>query len=237
MDINSVKELCVAIVDDEENIRETVSYALKKEGYITISFPDGATAWEAFRKKLPDLVVLDIIMPRMDGLELCRKLRSVSESLPLIFLTSKDEEFDRILGLEIGGDDYLCKPFSMRELIARIKVLFRRMSHQHEHTNDKDILSYGDLKLNLQCYTVQWKDKNIPLTVTEFMLLRSLIKYPGHVKTRDQLMKEAYPNNTYVSDRTIDSHIKRLRQKFVHIAPDYNDIETVYGIGYRYKVG
>ena len=163
------------------------------------------------------------------------KIRSISENLPLIFLTSKDEEFDRILGLEIGGDDYLCKPFSMRELIARIKVLFRRIAHQYEQTKDEDILAYGDLQLNLQRYTVEWKGSNIPLTVTEFMLLRSLIRYPGHVKNRDQLMKDAYPNNTYVSGRTIDSHIKRLRQKFIQVDEAFSGIETVYGVGYRYK--
>jgi len=237
MENNSLNKMSVAIVDDEENIRETVSYALRKEGYIPLSFTDGASAWEVFQKKLPDLVVLDIIMPRMDGLELCRKIRSVSETLPLIFLTSKDEELDRILGLEIGGDDYLCKPFSMRELIARIKVLFRRINYLKEPEKEEDFLTHGALKLNIRCYTVEWKGKNIPLTVTEFMLLSSLIKYPGHVKNREQLMKEAYPHNTFVSDRTIDSHIKRLRQKFVQIDTDFNCIETVYGLGYRYKTG
>jgi two-component system response regulator ChvI len=230
------RKLSVAIVDDEGNIRETVSYALKKEGYIPLSYIDGVAAWEAFQKKLPDLVVLDIIMPRMDGLELCRKIRSTSETLPIIFLTSKDEEFDRILGLEIGGDDYLCKPFSMRELMTRIKVLFRRLLYQTYHTDEKDIFSLGELNLDMQCYTVLWKGGKVPLTVTEFMLLLSLVKYPGHVKNREQLMREAYPHNTYVSDRTIDSHIKRLRQKFLQVDPLFSCIETVYGLGYRYRV-
>jgi two-component system, OmpR family, response regulator ChvI len=237
METTDIKSFSVAIVDDEENIRETVSYALKKEGYTPLSFTDGISAWEAFQVALPDLIILDIIMPRMDGLELCRKVRSISETLPLIFLTSKDEELDRILGLEIGGDDYLCKPFSMRELIARVKVLFRRISYVQGAVKEEDILSYGGLKLNLQCYTVQWNGISIPLTVTEFMLLRSLITYPGHVKNRQQLMKEAYPNNTFVSDRTIDSHIKRLRQKFIQVDTSFSCIETVYGVGYRYKEG
>ena len=125
----------------------------------------------------------------------------------------------------------------MRELMARIKVLFRRISHQKGNSKDDDILSNGELKLNLQCYTVEWKGTNIPLTVTEFMLLQSLVKYPGHVKNREQLMKEAYPHNTYVSDRTIDSHIKRLRQKFLQVDKEFSCIETVYGLGYRYKAG
>jgi len=236
MKTDGLKNLKVAIIDDEENIRETVSYALKREGYIPLPYTDGYAAWEVFQKKLPDLAILDILMPRMDGLELCRKIRTISENLPLIFLTSKDDEFDRILGLEIGGDDYLCKPFSMRELITRIKVLFRRISLHNKEIKKEDIITIGSLKLNIQGYTVTWKEKNIPLTVTEFMLLSSLIKYPGHVKNRDQLIEEAYPYNTYVSDRTIDSHIKRLRQKFLQIDPEFVSIETVYGLGYRYKV-
>ncbi|MBN2535052.1 MAG: response regulator [Spirochaetales bacterium] len=237
METTGVTKYSVAIVDDEENIRETVSYALKKEGYTPLPFADGISAWKAFQVKLPDLVILDIIMPLMDGLELCRKIRSISEKLPLIFLTSKDDELDRILGLEIGGDDYLCKPFSMRELMARVKVLFRRISYQGGTIAEEDILMYGNLRLNLQCYTVEWNGINIPLTVTEFMLLRSLTTYPGYVKNRDQLMKEAYPNNTFVSDRTIDSHIKRLRQKFLQVDSEFSCIETVYGLGYRYKAG
>jgi two-component system response regulator ChvI len=235
MEHTEKRKLSVAIVDDEENIRETVSYALKKEGYIPLLYIDGVAAWESFQEKLPDLAVLDIIMPRMDGLELCRKIRSISESLPIIFLTSKDEEFDRILGLEIGGDDYLCKPFSMRELMTRIKVLFRRLLFQKDHLDEKNMFSLGELTMDMHCYTVSWKGGKVPLTVTEFMLLLSLVKFPGHVKNREQLMREAYPYNTYVSDRTIDSHIKRLRQKFLQEDPGFSCIETVYGLGYRYR--
>jgi len=229
----------VAIVEDEENIRENVGYAIRREGYTVESYPDGQAAWEAFERDLPDLVILDIIMPRMDGLELCRRLRSVSETIPIIFLTSRDEEFDRVLGLELGADDYLCKPFSMRELVARVKVLFRRMSLVNERngTADEELLTVGPLVLDLRRYTAKWRNRTVPLTVTEFMMLHALVRRPGHVKTRQQLMEQGYPHDTYVSDRTIDSHIKRIRKKFFTIDPDFDQIETVYGLGYRYTEG
>jgi two-component system response regulator ChvI len=229
----------VAVVDDEANIRETVTYALRKEGYRVECYADGHAAWEAFQHTLPDLAVLDIIMPRMDGLELCRKLRSLSETVPIIFLTSRDEEFDRVLGLELGADDYLCKPFSMRELVARIKVLFRRLalsSGAGTGTEDQ-LLSVGELELDLQRYTARWSDQPVQLTVTEFMILNALVRHPGHVKTRRQLMDEGYPHDSFVSDRTIDSHIKRVRKKFSSVDPDWDGIETVYGLGYRYREG
>ena len=226
----------VAVVDDEENIRETVSYALKKAGYNPICFSDGLAAWEAFLRQVPDLVILDIIMPRMDGLELCRRIRSRWESLPVIFLSSKDEELDRILGLEIGGDDYLCKPFSMRELLTRVKVLFRRLALTPGEPVAEEILQIGDISLDLKRYTVRWKQINVPLTVTEFLLLQTLATGNGHVKTREQLMQSAYPDNTFVSPRTIDSHIKRLRQKFIQVDPGFNNIDTIYGLGYRYSI-
>jgi two-component system response regulator ChvI len=226
----------VAIVDDEQNIRETVSYALTKEGYKTQEFANGQEAWDVLQHRLPDLIILDIIMPMMDGLELCRKLRAVSEGLPIIFLTSKDEEFDRVLGLEIGADDYLCKPFSMRELVTRVKVLFRRFMLGSREEENSQCLTVDNLHLDLLRYTVKWKGDMLPLTITEFMLLQSLVKKPGIVKTRDQLMAEAYPDNIYVSDRTIDSHIKRLRKKFTTVDDSFSHIETVYGLGYRYKL-
>jgi two-component system response regulator ChvI len=225
----------VAVVDDEKNIQETVSFALKKEGFKPLTFSNGLEAWESFQKQLPDLVILDILMPMMDGLELCRKLRGINEALPIIFLTSKDEEFDRVLGLEMGADDYLCKPFSMRELITRVKVLFRRLSHPAGGAVEGENLCVFDLELDLQRYIAKWKGKRINLTVTEFMLALSLGRQPGVVKTREKLMEEAYPDNTYVSDRTIDSHIKRLRKKFIQADPDFSFIETVYGLGYRFK--
>jgi two-component system response regulator ChvI len=233
--MSTIASPTVAIVDDEKNIQETVAYALKKEGYRPITYSNGLEAWESFQKKLPDLVILDILMPMMDGLELMRKLRGVTETLPVIFLTSKDEELDRILGLEMGADDYLCKPFSMRELMTRVKVLFRRLSLAGSNHDEADVLHVFELELDLQRYTAKWKNQKIVLTVTEFMLLLSLGRQPGIVKTREKLMEEAYPDNTYVSDRTIDSHIKRLRKKFIQFDPDFSYIETVYGLGYRFK--
>jgi two-component system response regulator ChvI len=227
----------IAIVDDEQNIRDTVSFALEREGYATNVYADGLSAWEAFEKKLPELAILDITMPRMDGLDLCKKLKNVSETIPIIFLTSRDDEIDRILGLEIGGDDYLCKPFYMRELLVRIKVLFRRLGMVSVGTEKSENGSVirGFLTLDTDCYTVMWKDAGIELTVTEFLLLKALVESPGRVKTRNQLIELGYPSNTYVSDRTIDSHIKRIRQKFESIDPVFDCIETVYGLGYRFK--
>jgi len=226
----------VAIVEDEQNIRDNVGFALKREGYQIETFADGVAAWEAFEGDLPDLVILDIIMPRMDGLELCRRLRARSQGIPIIFLTSRDEEFDRVLGLELGADDYLCKPFSMRELVARVKVLFRRLSlvDERPHSDGEELLTIGDLILDLRRYTASWRGETVPLTVTEFMMLHALVRRPGHVKTRQQLMEQGYPHDTYVSDRTIDSHIKRIRKKFSGLDNDFDGIETVYGLGYRY---
>lgn len=227
----------VALVDDEENIRETVGFALRREGYRVDVYGDGLAAWERLRDELTDVVVLDISMPRMDGLELCRRLRKLSETLPIIFLTSRDEEFDRVLGLELGADDYLCKPFSMRELMARVKVLFRRLALDRNppDASDEQILQVDDLELDLQRYTASWKAETVPLTVTEFMILHALVRRPGHVKTRQQLMQEGYPHDAYVSDRTIDSHIKRLRRKMTQVDPAFDGVETVYGLGYRYR--
>jgi two-component system response regulator ChvI len=253
----------VALVEDEETIREAVSFALRQQGYEVQGFADGLEAWTTFDRALPDLVILDIGLPRIDGLELCRRLRSRSELLPIIFVTSREEEFDRVLGLEIGADDYLCKPFSMRELMARIKVLLRRAALNSGSRDeaaagsgaagsvggggggaagDEDgtdgeperVLAAGDLTLDLQRYTARWKDRPLALTVTEFLLLRTLVRNPGHVKTRDQLMQQAYPDNTFVSDRTIDSHVKRLRRKLEAIDASFAAIETVYGLGYRF---
>ncbi len=228
----------VAVVDDEDNIRETVGFALRREGYPVEMYPTGLEAWRTFQQKLPGLVILDITMPEMDGLELCRRIRAVSDTIPIIFLTSRDEELDRVLGLEIGADDYLCKPFSMRELLARVKVLFRRAALDSGSAKPAAAdapLQYGDLELDLQRYTVRWKGKPISLTVTEFMMLHALVRYPGHVKTRKQLHQDGYPHDAYVSDRTIDSHIKRVRRKFEEVDETFERVETVYGLGYRWK--
>ncbi|MCG8457204.1 MAG: response regulator transcription factor [Holophagales bacterium] len=228
----------IALVDDEENLRETVGFALRREGYRVEEYADGASAWETLSRTPTDVVILDIMMPRMDGLELCRRLRAESEELPIIFLTSRDEELDRVLGLELGADDYLCKPFSMRELQARIKVLFRRLhlaKRGRQADSDEEILAVGDLHLDLRRYTALWQGQPVQLTVTEFLILQALARHPGHVKTREQLMQEGYPHDTYVSDRTIDSHIKRLRKKMIKNDPGFDGIETVYGLGYRYR--
>jgi two-component system response regulator ChvI len=227
----------VAVVDDEDNIRETVAFALRREGYPVEQYGTGLEAWKVFQHKLPGLVILDITMPEMDGLELCRKVRGMSETIPIIFLTSRDEELDRVLGLEIGADDYLCKPFSMRELLARVKVLFRRAAIDHGATRPAADapLQHGELELDLQRYTVRWKGLPINLTVTEFMMLHALVRHPGHVKTRKQLHQDGYPHDAYVSDRTIDSHIKRVRRKFEEVDPAFEKVDTVYGLGYRWK--
>ncbi|MDQ2980683.1 MAG: response regulator transcription factor [Acidobacteriota bacterium] len=227
----------VAVVEDEATIREAVGVALTREGYRVKGFEDGREAWESFQQELPGLAILDIVMPRMDGLELCRKLRSKSEVVPIIFLSSRDEELDRVLGLELGADDYLCKPFSVRELVARVKVLFRRAAliRSGEPAEPEKLLSIGPMELDLQRYTASWKGQAVALTVTEFLLLQSLVRHPGHVKTRRQLMTDAYPHDGFVSERTIDSHIKRLRRKFVEREPAFSGIETVHGLGYRYE--
>ena len=234
----------IALVDDEQNIRDTVGFALRREGWLVDAYADGAAAWEAVSATagkpgagFPDLAVLDVLMPRMDGLELCRRLRGLSEAMPILFLTSKDEEFDRVLGLELGADDYLCKPFSMRELVARVKVLFRRLALAGRPSPEAQVLALGALELDLDRYQARWKGRALGLTVTEFLVLRALARRPGHVKTREQLIEEGYPHDTYVSDRTIDSHVKRMRKKLEAADPALDGIETVYGLGYRWREG
>jgi two-component system response regulator ChvI len=227
----------VALVDDEAGLRETVSYALRKDGYRVEAYSDGAAAWEVFEAGLPDLAILDILMPRMDGLELCRRIRARSEEMPIVFLTSRDEEFDRVLGLELGADDYLCKPFSMRELLARVRVLFRRLelASRPIEEDGAERLAVGPLELDQARYVGTWRRRPLRLTVTEFALLAALARRPGHVKTRPQLLREGYPHDAYVSERTVDTHIKRLRRKIREVDPEFSAIETVYGLGYRYR--
>ncbi len=226
----------IALVDDEPGIRETVGLALRQQGCTVAVYADGASAWEAIADDLPDLLIADILMPRVDGLELCRRVRTVSDEVPIIFLTSRDEEFDRVLGLELGADDYLCKPFSIRELVARVKVLLRRLAllRRRGDAADEELADLGPLRLDLRRYQASWNGSALPLTVTEFLILRALTRYPGHVKSRAQLMEAAYPHDAYVSERTIDSHIKRMRRKFEDAEPSFAAIETVHGLGYRY---
>lgn len=226
---------CIAVVEDEETIREGIRLALQREGHTCEAFDDGQTAWEMFENRLPDLAVLDIGLPRLDGLELCRRLRSRSQTLPIIFVTSREDEFDRVLGLELGADDYLCKPFSMRELMARVKVLLRRARQAEEpRAVHETTITAGELVLDPLRLSATWRGLAVPLTVTEFLLLQSLVRRPGVVKTRELLIQDAYPDLVSVSDRTIDSHIKRIRRKFAAVDPGFDAIEGVYGAGYRY---
>jgi len=225
----------IAVVDDEPDLRETLKYALEQEQYVCDTYKDGQQAWFVFESRLPDLIILDVSMPVMDGLELCRKVRRISEVIPILFLSSKDDEIDRILGLEIGGDDYICKPFSVRELLVRIKVLFRRQRARMSKEAASSSYILGHLSLDTEKYLALWKDLKLDLTVTEFLLLKTLSQAPGFVKTRETLMELVYPVGTYVSSRTIDTHIKRLRKKIQKMDDTFDEIETVYGLGYRYK--
>ena len=232
----------IALVDDEAGLRETVGFALRREGYRVTEYADGLAAWQELARDLPDLAVLDILMPQMDGLELCRRLRALSARLPILFLTSRVDELDRVLGLELGADEYLCKPFSMRELVARVRVLLRRAAlisgGAAEPADPADpaaerILETGGLRLDLRRYQARWKGAEVPLTVTEFALLHALARHPGHVKTRAQLLAEAYADDAYVGDRTIDTHMLNLRAKVEADAKAPRFLLTVHGVGYR----
>jgi two-component system OmpR family response regulator len=222
----------ILIVDDDPQIREVVRFALNKEGYETTEAGDGAEALAAFEQRRPDLLVLDILMPELDGTEVCRRLRAESK-VPIIFLSSRDEELDRVLGLELGGDDYMTKPFSPRELVARVRAVLRRATGGAEETQPGEPrrVRHGRLQLDLDRHQAFWGGAEITLTVTEFGLLRTLMRYPGKVYTRDELMDGAYPDANVVSGRTIDSHIRRVRRKLAEVAAD--PIETIHGLGYK----
>jgi len=226
----------IALVDDDQNIITSVSIALEAEGFEVRTFKDGEEALRGLTQRPVDLAILDIKMPRMDGMELLARLRRQS-ALPVIFLTSKDDELDEVLGLKMGADDYITKPFSQRLLIERIRALLRRQELAQEEANPASdaVLSRGDLMMDGSRHLCAWKGKPVPLTVTEFLILRSLASRPGHVKNRDQLMDAAYGDAVYVDDRTIDSHIKRIRKKFKGVDDDFEQIETLYGVGYRYR--
>lgn len=225
----------IALVDDDQNIIASVSVMLEQEGYDVDCYFDGEQALHGISNRPVDLGILDIKMPRMDGVELLQKLRHKTD-MPVIFLTSKDDEIDEALGLSIGADDYITKPFSQRLLIARIKAVLRRVKLQEEPQNFlEDAIEYGDLLLDPNRHLCRWKQQDVRLTVTEFLMLKALILRPGHVKSRDQLMDAAYGESVFLDDRTIDSHIKRLRKKFRVIDPKFDQIETLYGMGYRYS--
>ena len=224
----------LALVDDDQNILTSVSLALEAEGFEVDSYIDGEQALQGLARRPADLAILDIKMPRMTGIELLEKLRTKS-AMPVIFLTSKDDELDEALGLGLGADDYITKPFSQRLLLARIQAVLRRTSVQDNATSTAQIIRQGNLVLDPERHLVTWAGKDVKLTVTEFLLLQTLAVRPGHVKSRDQLMDAAYGESVFLDDRTIDSHVKRLRRKFKAIDDDFDQIETLYGIGYRYK--
>ncbi len=223
----------IALVDDDRNILTSIAMALEAEGFVVRTYTDGAQALVGMSQSPPDLAVLDIKMPRMDGMELLAKLRKKT-ALPVIFLTSKDDEVDEVLGLRMGADDYVRKPFSQRLLIERIRTLLRR-AERAEGGQPEEVIVRGDLNLDVGRHLCTWKGKEVGLTVTEFLIVKALALRPGHVKTRDKLIDGAYGENVYVDDRTVDSHIKRLRRKFKEVDSDFAAIETLYGMGYCYR--
>lgn len=228
----------IVLVDDDRNILTSVSMALEAEGFEVRTYNDGEAGLSGILEKEPNLAILDVKMPRMDGIELITKLREKS-TLPVIFLTSKDDEVDEAIGLRMGADDYITKPFSQKLLIERIRALLRRQSYNNrthpEQGKTVEKLVRGHLELDDSRHMCTWKGIPLNLTVTEYLLLKALVINPGHVKNRDQLIDMAYGENIYVDDRTIDSHIKRVRKKFKTVDPDFAQIETLYGVGYRYK--
>jgi two-component system response regulator ChvI len=239
--------LTIALVDDDRNILTSVSIALEAEGYKVETYTDGASALDGLLARPPQLAIFDIKMPRMDGMELLRRLRQKSD-LPVIFLTSKDEEIDELFGLKMGADDFITKPFSQRLLVERVKAVLRRASSRDVPgantvavapkpgaVTQARSLERGQLVMDQERHTCTWKGEAVTLTVTEFLILHSLAQRPGVVKSRDALMDAAYDEQVYVDDRTIDSHIKRLRKKFKMVDLDFDMIETLYGVGYRFR--
>lgn len=235
----------IALVDDDRNILTSVSIALEAEGYKVETYTDGASALDGLLARPPQLAIFDIKMPRMDGMELLRRLRQKSD-IPVIFLTSKDEEIDELFGLKMGADDFITKPFSQRLLVERVKAILRRASSREAAASgvlgtksaadqQARTLERGQLAMDQERHTCTWKGEPVTLTVTEFLILHSLAQRPGVVKSRDALMDAAYDEQVYVDDRTIDSHIKRLRKKFKVVDTDFDMIETLYGVGYRFR--
>ena len=230
----------ITLVDDDENIVTSISLALESLGHKVKSFYDGATGLAGLEADPPDLAIIDVKMPRMDGMELLRRLRQTSD-MPVIILTSKDEEIDEILGFNLGADDYMHKPFSQRLLLERVKAVLRRAGALDEPISSaaaaagSKAIKRGRLTLDPARHDCLWDNRPVKLTVTEFLLLQSLAQRPGFVKSRDNLMDAAYDDQVYVDDRTIDSHIKRMRRKFRQVDPEFDAIETLYGVGYRYR--
>ena len=228
----------IALVDDDSNILTSVSIVLEAEGYRITTYTDGFSALDGFDSSPPDLAILDIKMPRMDGMETLRRLREKSD-LPVIFLTSKDEEFDEIFGLKMGADDFVRKPFSQRLLAERVKAVLRRWGGKEgtvrKETEATKVLERGHLRIDPERHMCMWKNQPVTLTVTEFLILQALAVRPGVVKSRNALMDAAYNEQVYVDDRTIDSHVKRLRKKFKQVDDTFDMIDTLYGMGYRLR--
>jgi two-component system, OmpR family, response regulator ChvI len=227
----------IALVDDDRDILAFIATTLESEGYQVVSYPDGPAALNGFKTVQPDLAILDIKMPQMDGVELLRRLRQKSD-VPVIFLTGRQEETDELLGLRIGADDFIRKPFSQRVLVERVRTLLRRFRSAEaitERDTSDSVMERGSLCLDRERHTCTWKGSRVVLTVTEFRLLETLATRPGVIKSRDALMDAAYEDQVYVDDRTIDSHIKRLRKKFRSVDETFDMIETLYGVGYRFR--
>jgi two-component system response regulator ChvI len=227
----------IALVDDDRNILTSVSIALESEGYRIMTYTDGASALDGFKSSPPDIAILDIKMPRMDGLETLRRLREKSD-LPVIFLTSKDDEIDEVFGLKMGAEDFIRKPFSQRILVERVKAVLRRRTSKDDaapSTAQAKAIERGQLRMDPERHSCTWKNEPVTLTVTEFRILQALVSRPGVVKSRNALMDVAYDDQVYVDDRTVDSHIKRLRKRFRSTDAAFDMIETLYGVGYRFK--
>jgi len=227
----------ILVVDDDNNIREVLRFALGKAGYTVVEAEDGAAALTLFAKQAPDLLILDVMMPELDGTEVCRAIRK-SSRVPIIFLSSRDEDMDRIIGLELGGDDYVTKPFSPRELVERVKALLRRLEPLDATPGApkaelKPVQTHGRLRVDPNLFQVTWDGKEVTLTATEFALVAALLGYPGKVYSRQELMDRAIGDDVVVTDRTIDSHVRRIRRKFESVGAD--PIDTVHGVGYRLK--
>ena len=230
----------ITLVDDDQNITSSLKMTLEAEGFDVAVYHDGEAGFEALQKDPPHVAVLDIKMPRMDGLELLQKLRSQDYNQPIIMLTSKDDEVDELMGFRLWADDYITKPFSQKLLIARLRALIKRHELSSSNSAEKktdlpEKIERGDLVLDDSRHLCAWQGRPLNLTVTEYLLLKTLVAHPGHVKTRDQLMDTAYGDNIYVDDRTIDSHIKRIRKKFKNLDSSFDRIETLYGVGYKYR--
>lgn len=226
----------IALIEDEPAIRENYAAALRKQGYDVAAFADRRTATPALRRRVPDLVIIDIGLGEEaeGGFDLCRELRVALPALPIIFLTARDSDFDVVSGLRLGADDYLTKDVSLAQILARVAALFRRVEALRTETGRADLHRVGNLVVDRNCMSVEWKEHKLDLTLTEFWMLTSLVKNPGHVKSRDQLMRDA---DIFVDDGTVTSHVKRIRRKFEEVDPEFDRIETIYGMGYRWKAG